>query len=387
MLKALATKHLGPTQWERIGQAPKTLLLYRPLDDIRPIKIAGCIDVLAIGKQFVAYGIHPDTGQPYRWLDSHHNPATAKLEELPPINAADLRAFADAACMALGQRANAIPAPTERTIRATLQSRQRARQGEMLNSPLNARIIRDADGRVVDGREAFMASLTAAEYAKGFTTPEELASRVWARFIEGADLSRPKGSNSRKRWAYADALSKARSTIRRRPLLQPPRRARGGHPASHLHAWRRPGYWHAVQREMHLAEVGRRIQTPAVNAVARIMIEAVDVATGFCTMPLAEIARRASCSTTTVKQARSKLNECGLWVHVKGGVFVPCPTSQPSQGLNRNQAVEKTGPKAVRGNLQVPHLYHLVSLDPGLVCVSLCPLEVLSSRHIRLRGR
>ena len=117
---------------------------------------------------------------------------------------------------------------------------------------------------------------------------------------------------------------------------------------------------------MHLAEVGRRIQTPAVNAVARIMIEAVDVATGFCTMPLAEIARRASCSTTTVKQARSKLNECGLWVHVKGGVFVPCPTSQPSQGLNRNQAFEKTGPKAVRGNPQVPHLYHLLCTDPGL---------------------
>ena len=77
-------------------------------------------------------------------------------------------------------------------------------------------------------------------------------------------------------------------------------------------------------------------ETPAVNAVARIMIEAVDMATGFCTMPLAEIARRASCSTTTVKQARSKLNECGLWVHAKGGAFVPCPTSRLSQGLNRN---------------------------------------------------
>ena len=194
LLKALATEHLGPTQWERIGQAPKTLLMYRPLDDIRPIKIAGCIDVLASGRQFVAYGIHPDTGQPYRWLDSHYNPATAKLEELPPITAADVRAFADAVCMALGQRVNAIPAPTERTVRTTLQSRQRARQGEMLNSPLNARIIRDADGRVVDGREAFLTSLTAAEYAKGFTTPEELAGRVWARFIEGADLSRPRAA-------------------------------------------------------------------------------------------------------------------------------------------------------------------------------------------------
>ena len=76
--------------------------------------------------------------------------------------------------MALGQPANPIPAPTERTVRAALQSRQRARQGEMVSSPLNVRIIRDGDGRVIDGREAFLTSLTAAEYAQDrFTTPEE----------------------------------------------------------------------------------------------------------------------------------------------------------------------------------------------------------------------
>jgi AcrR family transcriptional regulator len=55
---------------------------------------------------------------------------------------------------------------------------------------------------------------------------------------------------------------------------------------------------------VHLAEVCRRIQTPATLAVARIMIEAVELATGFCTMSIAEIAKRAACSPTTVKTAR-----------------------------------------------------------------------------------
>ena len=48
----------------------------------------------------------------------------------------------------------------------------------------DARIVRDANGRVVDGREAFMANLMAAEYAKDKnTSPENLADRVWAQFV------------------------------------------------------------------------------------------------------------------------------------------------------------------------------------------------------------
>ena len=67
MMKDLATKHLGPTQFERIGRAPRPCCCIDRSMTFRPIKIAGCIDVLANGRQFVAYGIHPDTGQPYRW--------------------------------------------------------------------------------------------------------------------------------------------------------------------------------------------------------------------------------------------------------------------------------------------------------------------------------
>ena len=89
-LKALAAECLGPTPFERIGRHPRTLLLYRPVDSIPSCKI-GCTDVLSFGKQFVAYGVHPDTGKPYQWNDSRFNPATAKLEDVPTITAVKLR--------------------------------------------------------------------------------------------------------------------------------------------------------------------------------------------------------------------------------------------------------------------------------------------------------
>jgi hypothetical protein len=149
---------------------------------------------------------------------------------------------------------------------------------------------------VIDGREAFLTKLTAAEYAKGtHETPGDLANRVWARFASDADLSRPKGSNSKQRWSLRDAFAKARSTCRRKPDLKAPRRSRGRHPASGLHAFRKPGFWTQAQRELHLAAVRQRITTPAILVVARAMIEAVDLTNGFCTISVAELARGLSC--------------------------------------------------------------------------------------------
>jgi Bifunctional DNA primase/polymerase, N-terminal len=320
-LEALAVEHLGPTLFQRVGCAPHTLLLYRPADEIPSHKIGGCIDVLSGGRYFVAYGIHPDTQQPYRWIDNRHAPATAKIDNLPVITAASLAAFADAVCATLGRPLKGVPTPSLQT--ADLKTRQRTCHVEMLSGSLGTRIERDAQGRVVDGREAFMTSLTAAEYARhAQASPDELGNRVWARFVAEADLLRPKGSDPRCRWSSRDALSKAREICRRKPDLKSPRRSRGCHPASHLHAWRKMGYWTAEQRALHLAEVARHITTPVTVMVARIMIEAVDHATGFCAMSIADIAKRASCSTKSVKMARKALTECGFWIAVRG-VFVP----------------------------------------------------------------
>lgn len=352
-LVTLASEHLGATPFQRVGCAPRTLLLYRPADGetIPSIKIADCIDVLSGGRQFVAFGEHPTTGRPYQWV-GRYSPASMPLATVPTITAAALRAFEDAVSRALGT----VPQITHRTVSAALKSRQSARQGDLLGV-FDTRIIRDANGRVVDGREALMTKLTAAEYAKGsHTTPVDLGHRVWARFIEEAELSRGKGSNPRQRWQLRDALSKARAICRRKPDLKTPRRARGGYPASYLNAWRKPGFWTQVERERLQAEVRRSISTPAALAVSRVMLDAVDPATGFCTLSIANIAKQVSCSTKSVTKARAALRKSGFWIS-HCGVFVPRP-------LNIDQVVEKKGRKSVGGNIKVPSLYRVSPLEP-----------------------
>lgn len=78
---------------QRIGFAPKTLLVYRVEDEFpktqskifiddegRPIKL----EVLAAGQQFVAFAIHPDTNEPYKWVNDRSVLDVAQ-EDLPVI--------------------------------------------------------------------------------------------------------------------------------------------------------------------------------------------------------------------------------------------------------------------------------------------------------------
>jgi Bifunctional DNA primase/polymerase, N-terminal len=109
-LEALAAEYLGPTPFQRVGRAPRTLLLYRPAaGEIIPSLsgIGGCIDVLSNGRQFVAFGIHPGTGKAYVW--GADNPATAKLDGLPVVTAASVHAFTDAVATALGSPPKPLP--------------------------------------------------------------------------------------------------------------------------------------------------------------------------------------------------------------------------------------------------------------------------------------
>jgi hypothetical protein len=74
IIRDLAIEQLGYAP-ERIGKAPKTLLVYRCTEKVRKTKtelfhISGhdaCVEVLAEGQQFAAIGIHPDTQQEYEW--------------------------------------------------------------------------------------------------------------------------------------------------------------------------------------------------------------------------------------------------------------------------------------------------------------------------------
>ena len=67
-------------------------------DDADPEKL----EFLGDGQQFVAFGIHPDTGQPYTWgKGSMGAPDKVWRKYLPPITAKEAQAFIDAAARTL----------------------------------------------------------------------------------------------------------------------------------------------------------------------------------------------------------------------------------------------------------------------------------------------
>ena len=90
-IEALAKRMLGDTPAVRIGRAPKRLLVYRAAQPFCGFKYPP-IEVLGVGQQFIAYGIHPDTGKPYEWPVC--TLAELSPEDLPCITEAQAREFA-----------------------------------------------------------------------------------------------------------------------------------------------------------------------------------------------------------------------------------------------------------------------------------------------------
>ena len=83
----------------RVGNAPKTLLLFGVDEPFRKMKTGKYadewgddheIEVLADGQQFVAFGLHKDTGRPYEWT-SEQNPLNTPADDLPKIDQAQIK--------------------------------------------------------------------------------------------------------------------------------------------------------------------------------------------------------------------------------------------------------------------------------------------------------
>jgi len=89
-IEQLARSKLGDTPAVRIGHAPKRLLVYRATKPFSSIK-RHPLEILGKGAQFVAYAIHPDTGQPYHW--PNEGLADLDLDMLPAITEDMAHAF------------------------------------------------------------------------------------------------------------------------------------------------------------------------------------------------------------------------------------------------------------------------------------------------------
>ena len=90
-IEATIEAKCGPTNYCRVGRAPKSLLLYRldegELRSHRSGKYGDHqVELLAgRGRQFIAYGIHPGTGKAYTW--EAENPLDNPIDQLPGIDA------------------------------------------------------------------------------------------------------------------------------------------------------------------------------------------------------------------------------------------------------------------------------------------------------------
>lgn len=99
-VELLSHQVLGVTPLKRIGRPPKLLLAFRtdrPFDKVQtselllPDGTAVRVEVLAIGQQFVGFGIHPETMSQYVWPD--RGPLDVPVAELPIARAKECAAF------------------------------------------------------------------------------------------------------------------------------------------------------------------------------------------------------------------------------------------------------------------------------------------------------
>ncbi|MGE3743604.1 MAG: PriCT-2 domain-containing protein [Geminicoccaceae bacterium] len=92
-VEVAAREILGASPLQRIGRAPKSLLVFRPdlpFDKLQtpemvlPDGTVTRVEVLATGQQFVAFGIHPDTKAEYQW--PLKSPLEVPVQDVPSIS-------------------------------------------------------------------------------------------------------------------------------------------------------------------------------------------------------------------------------------------------------------------------------------------------------------
>ncbi len=106
IISELALQFLGHTDFQRYGAKPGALLLYRCSVTMRKITIRArppgadqvrtVFEMLGEGQQFVAYGLHKDTGLPYRWefADIGAEPALWPFDMVPEVASVQVRELA-----------------------------------------------------------------------------------------------------------------------------------------------------------------------------------------------------------------------------------------------------------------------------------------------------
>ena len=92
LVKKIITNELQDTV-ERIGKFPKRALFYRRVGEVfkkhssqifNLTKGKAQLEVLATGNQCVVFGTHPETKQPYQWIED--SVLDTQIQDLPSVN-------------------------------------------------------------------------------------------------------------------------------------------------------------------------------------------------------------------------------------------------------------------------------------------------------------
>ncbi|TNE57496.1 MAG: hypothetical protein EP341_04015 [Sphingomonadales bacterium] len=194
---SLAVARFGETL-VRVGQWPKRLLLYRT-DMPFPKMKTGKVEILGAGQQFVAFGLHSGTGQPYAWTTGE-TPLDIHVDDLPVIDQDRVAAF----LAELGSGED--------------QGVGRARREGKKSSPASGKPVRNASGIVVDGRDDWLSRIAFhavhdARDAGGPFVADRIADRVWENFADSTDLGRARQGGLRG-YGWHDALQKVQDKLR-----------------------------------------------------------------------------------------------------------------------------------------------------------------------------
>lgn len=197
---SLALSVFGDTPFVRQGQAPKVALIYRAAEAMPSVHLKAAdasgdgLDVLCQGTQFVAYGVHHKTLEPYAWIGAE-SPLTAGPDEAPEITQVQVDDFVA-------------------RVRGVVElNGTGGRKGQRGGG--GGQIVRGADGRVTDGREyhltrvVYSAALALKSEGEEITTAS-LATRAWTAFVASTVLDDGRWSPEMARVKAAALLDRVR---------------------------------------------------------------------------------------------------------------------------------------------------------------------------------
>ena len=147
----------GGTFLQRVGQPPKRLIPFRcetpfrklftpwfTISAVDPDKLRNRVEVLGDGQQFVGFGIHPDTHQPYRWANGTDLTALPR-DQLPLLDEAIARELVAETTRIMAEAGWHTPKVEAPTPRATLAWQPRDNDDQRVASALAAIPADDRD--------------------------------------------------------------------------------------------------------------------------------------------------------------------------------------------------------------------------------------------------